>query len=199
MGDMYVDPAKTALILMDFQNFTLEYLPSARDSGLIGRTRDVLDSCRRMGVLVVFSARSYREGYPEANPRDAGLMQKKAGQVQKEGSPSAAIIDELNPRLGEPIVPKRRTSAFLHNDLDLILRCASIETLVLAGIATSGAVLSTVRVAADLNYGLIVLEDCCGDKNEEAHRALMSHIFPAQGTVTTSERFVEVLSAGNTS
>ena len=193
MGDLNFDTGTTALVLMDFQNFTLEYLPSARESGLIERTRWVLDTCRRVGVKVVFSARTYRAGYPEVNPRDAGLMGKKANRVQEEGSPGAAIIDELRPRPEEPIVPKRRTSAFLHSDLDLILRSASIETLALAGIATSGAVLSTVRVAADLDYGLVVLEDCCGDGNEEVHHALMTSIFPSQATVTSADHFIQAL------
>ena len=193
MGDLNFDTGTTALVLMDFQNFTLEYLPSARESGLIERTRWVLDTCRRVGVKVVFSARTYRAGYPEVNPRDAGLMGKKANRVQEEGSPGAAIIDELRPRPEEPIVPKRRTSAFLHSDLDLILRSASIETLALAGIATSGAVLSTVRVAADLDYGLVVLEDCCGDGNEEVHHALMTSIFPSQTTVTSADHFIQAL------
>ena len=193
MGDLNFDPGTTALVLMDFQNFTLEYLPSARESGLIGRTHRVLETCRRVGVKVVFSARTYRAGYPEVNPRDAGLMQKKANRVQEEGSPGAAIIDELRPRPEEPIVPKRRTSAFLHSDLDLILRSASIQTLALAGIATSGAVLSTVRVAADLDYGLVVLEDCCGDGNEEVHNALITSIFPSQATVTSADHFIQAL------
>ena len=193
MGDLNFDTGTTALVLMDFQNFTLEYLPSARESGLIERTRRVLETCRRVGVKVVFSARTYRAGYPEVNPRDAGLMGKKANRVQEEGSPGAAIIDELRPRPEEPIVPKRRTSAFLHSDLDLILRSASIETLALAGIATSGAVLSTVRVAADLDYGLVVLEDCCGDGNEEVHHALMTSIFPSQATVTSADHFIQAL------
>lgn len=193
MGDLNFDTGTTALVLMDFQNFTLEYLPSARESGLIERTHRVLETCRRVGVKVVFSARTYRAGYPEVNPRDAGLMQKKANRVQEEGSPGAAIIDELRPWPEEPIVPKRRTSAFLHSDLDLILRSSSIETLALAGIATSGAVLSTVRVAADLDYGLVVLEDCCGDGNEEAHHALMTSIFPSQATVTSADHFIQAL------
>lgn len=193
MGALSIDPATTALVLMDFQNFTLEYLPSAREAGLVERARQVLEACRGAGVTVVFSARSYREGYPEVNPRDAGLMQKKANRIQLEGSPGVAIIDELRPRPEEPIVPKRRTSAFLHSDLDLILRSAGIQTLALAGIATSGAVLSTVRVAADLDYGLVVLEDCCGDGNEEVHRALMTSIFPSQATVTSADDFIEAL------
>jgi isochorismate hydrolase len=63
------------------------------------------------------------------------------------------------PAPAEPIVIKRRVSAFAGSDLDLLLRARDIDTLVLTGIAPNGVVLSTLRQAADLDYRLIVLSD----------------------------------------
>jgi nicotinamidase-related amidase len=45
--------------------------------------------------------------------------------------------------------------------LEVILRSRGIDTLILTGIATSGVVLSTLREAADKDYGLVVLSDAC--------------------------------------
>jgi nicotinamidase-related amidase len=56
---------------------------------------------------------------------------------------------------------------------------------VLAGVATSGVVLSTVRQAADLDYRLTVLADGCLDADPEVHRVLVEKIFPRQAEVTT--------------
>jgi nicotinamidase-related amidase len=58
---------------------------------------------------------------------------------------------------------------------------------VLAGIATSGVVLSTLREAADRDYQLIVLSDCCFDLDAEVHRVLMDKVFPRQAEVLTVE------------
>jgi len=38
--------------------------------------------------------------------------------------------------------------------------------------------LSTVRWAADADYEILVLEDCCADADEEVHRVLMHKVFP---------------------
>jgi nicotinamidase-related amidase len=61
---------------------------------------------------------------------------------------------------------------------------------VLAGIATSGVVLSTVRQAADLDLGLTVLSDGCLDADEEVHRVLVEKVFPQQAVVTTVAEWV---------
>ena len=55
------------------------------------------------------------------------------------------------------------------------------------GIATSGVVLSTVRWAADLDYSLVVVEDCCADSDEEVHRVLMQKVFPRQARVIAAD------------
>jgi nicotinamidase-related amidase len=56
---------------------------------------------------------------------------------------------------------------------------------VLAGIATSGVVLSTLRQAADLDYQLTVLADGCLDADPDVHQVLLGKVFPRQAEVTT--------------
>ena len=80
---------------------------------------------------------------------------------------------------------KRRVSAFTGSDLDVVLRGLGAGTLVLAGIATSGVVLSTLRQAADLDYRLVVLADACLDADPEVHRVLTEKVFPRQAAVRT--------------
>jgi len=55
--------------------------------------------------------------------------------------------------------------------------------MVLTGVATSGVVLSTIREAADKDYRLTVIADCCADGDEEVHRVLTTKIFPRQSDV----------------
>jgi len=83
------------------------------------------------------------------------------------------------------VVTKRRVSAFTGSDLDVLLRARRIDHLVLAGIATSGVVLSTLRQAADLDYRLTVLADGCLDADPEVHRVLLEKLFPRQAEVTS--------------
>ena len=55
--------------------------------------------------------------------------------------------------------------------LDTTLGVASsqnIDTLLLAGVATTGVVLSTARQAFDLDYKLVIASDCCAASDEES-------------------------------
>jgi nicotinamidase-related amidase len=65
---------------------------------------------------------------------------------------------------------------------------------VLAGIATSGVVLSTVREAADKDYKITVLADCCADRDEEVHRVLLTKVFPRQAEVMDAAAWADQIS-----
>jgi nicotinamidase-related amidase len=88
------------------------------------------------------------------------------------------------------VVVKKRVSAFAGSDLDVVLRSLDASSLVLAGIATSGVVLSTLRQAADLDFGLTVLADACADQDPEVHRVLLEKVFPRQATVLTTDDWI---------
>jgi nicotinamidase-related amidase len=114
------------------------------------------------------------------------------------GDTNAAIHHALAPKAGEVVVTKHRVGAFTGTDLDMILRANDIETLVLTGIATSGVVLSTVRHAADADYRLVVVGDCCSDKDDEVHRVLVEKVFSRQALVLSAEEVVEALKSVGT-
>jgi len=88
------------------------------------------------------------------------------------------------------VITKHRVGAFLGTDLDIVLRANGIRTLVLTGIATSGVVLSTLRYAADADYRIVVVEDCCADRDAEVHRVLMEKVFPRQATIIRAEEAI---------
>jgi nicotinamidase-related amidase len=90
-------------------------------------------------------------------------------------------------------VTKLRVSAFAGSDLEVVLRSGGIDSLVLAGIATSGVVLSTLRQAADLDYELTVLADGCLDGDPEVHRVLTEKVFPRQADVVSIADWVASL------
>jgi nicotinamidase-related amidase len=87
-------------------------------------------------------------------------------------------------------------SAFAGTDLDLMLRANGIETLMLMGIITSGVVLSTLCHAADADYRLLVVGDCCSDGDEESHRVLLEKVFPRHATITTAAAVAQAIEDG---
>ena len=82
---------------------------------------------------------------------------------------------------------KRRVSAFTGSDLEVILSAYGTKHLVLTGIATGGVVLSTLIEAADKDYQMTVIEDCCADGDEEVHRVLTTKIFSKRAEIVNLE------------
>jgi len=95
----------------------------------------------------------------------------------------------LPPKPHDIVVTKRRVGAFSGTDLEVVLRSQEIDHIVLVGIATSGVVLSTLRAAADMDYEITVLSDCCLDWEKEVQRVLMEKIFPMQSDVMTVQQW----------
>jgi nicotinamidase-related amidase len=65
----------------------------------------------------------------------------------------------------------------------------------LAGVHTSGAVLTTVREAHDLDYDVRVLADACADPDDDVHAFLIDHVFPRQAQVGRTDDLLASLSA----
>ncbi len=176
-----------ALLLMDFQVGVVEQLGTPE---VLDAARTALEAARTHDVPVVFVRVGFRAGAPEANPRNKTFATLADRPGMGETEPGTQVVGELEPRAAELVVVKRRVSAFTGSDLDVVLRAAGVDHLVLSGIATSGVVLSTLREAADRDYGLTVLADACSDRDPEVHRVLTERVFPRQADVVTLAEWV---------
>jgi nicotinamidase-related amidase len=103
------------------------------------------------------------------------------------------IHADVAPEQGDIVVRKTRVGPFGSTDLHEQLRARGIDTLVLAGISTSGVVLSTVRDAHDRDYRLIVLADLCADRDPEVHEVLTGKVFPGQAEVINAADLHQLL------
>lgn len=111
-----------------------------------------------------------------------------------EGDASVDISPVVAPLARDIVVTKRRVSAFSGSDLDCVLRGLNVDSLVLVGVATSGAVLSTVRQAADFDYNMTVIGDLCLDLDPEVQRVLVDKVFPRQASVLSTEQWIRDVS-----
>ena len=187
-----VDPISSALLVMDFQIMTVNgHAVDAED--LLARTAGLIEAARQAGMMVIYVVVGFRAGHPEINPLNLTFAAVKKANLLILTEADVAIHPAVAPEPGECVVTKYRVSAFTGTELDMILRANRIETLILAGITTSGVVLSTVRHAADADYRIMVVEDCCSDKDEEAHRVLVERVFPAQAIVVVTDEIVGAL------
>ncbi len=173
----------TALLIMDVQQDIVDRY--ARDQGYLSRLGTAITAARDAGVAVIYVKVAFRTGYPEISDRNKSFAAIAGTARFTDADIGARIHPAVVPAPGEPVVTKRRVSAFAGSDLDVLLRAGGIDSLVLAGIATSGVVLSTLRQAADLDYRLTVLADGCLDADADVQRVLLEKVFPRQAEVTS--------------
>ncbi len=165
-----INQGKTAVLIMDYQNRQFSSFSEEFQEEILRKANEVLAKARYQGIPVI---------YVEV--------------VRGERTPETEIHRAITPKPREIVLTKSRVGPFSTTNLDEVLKKQGIETLVLMGISTSGCVLSTVRYAADMAYKLIVLSDCCADRDDEVQRVLMEKLFPRQATVVTSQQFLRAL------
>ncbi len=195
MAEIILDQSKTMLLMADFTAGNMGQNPIVKERHTIERAREVLDAARKAGVFVVYCVSHFRPGYPEVSDRDTTRAARRDSGEVFPTDPMTLIHASVKPGEGEPVIAKHRTSAFSGSAFEMILRAKNIDTLILMGHSTSGVILSTVHLAADLDYQLVVVEDGCADRDPEVHQLLMEKVFPRQGTVVSSREMVEALAA----
>ncbi len=188
-----IDRDRTALLVMDYQNDIVGSVSASERPGLLHRASSVVAATRKAGVPVVYVVVSFRPGHPEVSARNKSFSAMKSTGRLREGTPGAEVHGSVRPDPGEVVVTKRRVGAFSTTDMETVLRSMGVTNLVLAGISTSGVVLSTVRWAADADYEIVVLADCCADPDPEVHRVLTEKVFPRQATVARSLDYLHAL------
>ncbi|MBT2232984.1 cysteine hydrolase family protein [Nonomuraea sp. NEAU-A123] len=177
---MSLDPRTAALLVMDYQPAILASLPGPADpEALLSRVAGAIADMRAYGAAIAHVRVGFTEAdwaaIPPANKTFSFIGRQR---LMHHEDPATAFHHQLAPEPGDITVRKTRFGALSTTDLDRQLRDRGITTLVIAGITTSGVVLSTVIDAADRDYQLYILADGVTDPDQQAHHTLMTSVFP---------------------
>ena len=185
------ETARTAVLSMDYQAGIVSIYAKDRET-VLTRAQSVLKGARSFGMAVIHVRVAFRPGCPEISTRNLllGAIRTSVQHQQLFQGATGAIHSAVAPEGDDIVVSKSRVSAFSGTDLEVILRAKEITTLVMFGIATSGVVLSTLLEAADRDYRLVVIGDCCVDLDQEMHAFLVEKLFPRQAAVVSASDFL---------
>ncbi|HYZ29144.1 MAG TPA: cysteine hydrolase [Thermoleophilaceae bacterium] len=180
-----IDPEHTALLVMDFQEGIVARLGDPRPT--LDAAEQAIAWARGRGIHVGYVRVAFTDADYDAFPPASrmGERVRAAGDALRDDSPHTQIHERVGPEPGDTVVRKTRVGAFSTTGLHEQLRERGIDTLVLAGISTSGVVLSTVRDGHDRDYALYVLADASADPDAEVHDFLTTRVFPSQANVVT--------------
>lgn len=189
---MKIDPAKTALVLIEFQNdFTTEggvfngaVSEVMKSTEMLAKTAELTDAMRKAGCTIMHAPIHFAEGYGEITNHPYGILAGVVdGKAFVKDSWGAAICDTLTPVAGDIVVEgKRGLDTFASTNLDFMLRSKGIETVVLAGFLTNCCVESTMRSAYEAGYQVVTLTDCAAATSTPAHENAITYDFPMFST-----------------
>ena len=200
---MSLDPAETALVLIEFQNdFTTEggALHGAVEdvmasTNMLANTAAAIEKARAAGAMVIHAPISFAEGYGEISAHPYGIL---AGVVESnafvKGSWGAEIIEDVAPQEGDIVVEgKRGLDAFASTNLDFILRSKGLRNIALGGFLTNCCVESTMRSAYERGFNVFTLTDCLAATSQEEHDNAISKDYPMFSHPVTSTEFLDSL------
>ncbi|MFC9555650.1 cysteine hydrolase family protein [Rhodococcus sp. NPDC056960] len=176
---MELDPRTTAAVAVHCQGdvvgptgaFADFFYKQVTDRNVIDQIAAVLGAVRNARGTVVYTRVAWKPDFSDLDVNSPLLGIVAQSGCLKEGSELAEIVEPLAPHEGDIVLTHQRIGAFAGTDLDTILRGKGITTLLFAGVATNASVEGTARVASDLGYRVVIVEDACSAATPEAHRA----------------------------
>jgi nicotinamidase-related amidase len=163
---------KIALLIIDMQNdFVLEDAPFRVKGALdaVGNMEKVLQYFRKNDFPIFHVIRIHRKDGCDVEITRKDIFLKTPFAV--EGSKGAEIVDELKPMPREYVIRKKRMSAFLNTDIDLILKRLDIEDVVVIGVQTPNCIRATAFDAVAYGYNAWLVEDAVAAQTKEIHKA----------------------------
>jgi len=212
-----LDPKSCALIVVDMQEYQVsedssvvrlfEKLVPGLLQYFVGRVKDMvipnivhlLEFFRAHDLPVYFtkfaSMRPDRKDYA-SNIRAVNKLAENFIDepiFPDKQDPSASIIPSLTPKGNDVIILKTTSGTFSSTDLDHQLRNLDVSMVIITGVVTNFCVENTARIAGDLGYNVILVDDACAAWSPSLHEAALCNIELMYGSVLTTKEVLKNL------
>jgi nicotinamidase-related amidase len=180
---------QAALIVIDMLNDFLDQWPPASREVLVNSTQDLVTMMRSMGRPVIWVRQEF-----ESDLRDAFLeMRTKGIRITMKGTPGCQVVPKLDVAVGEPVVVKKRYSAFFGTNLDQLLAVLQPDPLILAGINTHACIRMTAIDAYQRDWPVVLAADCIGSHDKEHHEVSLRYMRDKIASVMTNAQIAAAL------
>ena len=202
-----IELKKTGILFFDILNgyyHEAGETSKARKKPMVEGAVRLMKAGREAGISIFFAYGNHRsdsstsaviltDTKTDLQPWPNGVV-TKGRPVAVAGKSGSEVIPELDPRPDDYYIPKYRWSAFYQTYLDLALRTAKIDTLIISGGSTDVGVSATVFAGRDLDYNMIVARDACATVHDQrAHDVLMDLIFPRMCRVRSVDQVLQMI------
>src|SRR5262249_48255122 len=136
MAEITLDKSKTALLMAAVSAGNMAQNPIVHERQAFERAGEVLAAARKVGMFVTYCISHFRPGSPEIPAQHNPRSPMRAAGAVLPADPAMLIHPAVEPREGEPVIAKHRTSAFSGSAFETILRSPALDTIILLGHAT---------------------------------------------------------------
>lgn len=177
------------LLVIDMLNDFLGQWPAEARKRLLESTRELVAMMRQRGLPVIWVRQEFAPDLSDAFPE----MREKGIRVTIQGTPGAAIVSELSPAADEPLVVKKRYSAFFRTSLDELLAKVHPDGLILAGVNTHACIRTTAIDGYQRDWQVVLAGDCIGSYDQEHHEVSLRYMKGKIAAVMSNEEIRRVL------
>jgi len=199
-----VDLQNSAVLVVDIQN-DWDHEDGARAKGgddvsifqnTVPKVEEFLTGARRYQMPIIH-LRSTHDKWTDAPPWLA-RFNKRNIDVRAFLQPGSwgAEFYKITPQADEYIITKHRYSAFVGTELDLVLRCIGVRTIIMTGFATDVCVQNTALHGFMKDLYVVVLADCTATLIPEDHEIALSYMDKLSLVITNAGTLLEAWRIG---
>ena len=216
LASVHIDIKRTALMIIDMQLYDLsrdhglafsakkfpqmvDYFYNRIDNIVLPNNVLLLEYFREkhMPVVHITVGPEFKDGrdqIPRRRRREKTMTEETGVNFTfYRGSEAHKIHPHLQPIEGELVVNKNSTSPFTSTGINYFLRNMDISGLIITGVATNVCVETTARVASDMGFECVLVEDACATFDQESHEATLKVFARFFGEVWSAEETVRNL------
>jgi nicotinamidase-related amidase len=180
---------KPALLVIDMLNDFLYQWPAAARKRLLDSTNELVAIMRSKNLPVVWVQQKFEPDLSDAFPE----MRAKGIRINIKGTSGCQIVSELQVDRDEPVVIKKRYSAFFGTNLDQLLDDLHPDALILAGINTHACIRTTAIDAYQRDCQVILAADCIDSYDREHHEISLRYMKDKIAAVLTNAQIAAAL------
>jgi ureidoacrylate peracid hydrolase len=195
-----------ALVIIDMQNGFVSKGGSYDKIGMntslyreiIPKLKDLIEFCRSMGIPVFYTEAVKEDSGIDILTNVHNILPKSRQERLKvpiciRGTWDGVTIDELKPKEKDPVILKRRDSAFQDTDFRIMLQSQGINLLIFAGIDTSICVETSLREGFNTGYDVMIISDATASGDKRHYETTLERVKDYYGLVMNTEKFKEVI------
>src|SRR6056297_3336145 len=162
----YPNPFRSALLVIDMQNYFLPIADSIMDNVI-----SVITTCREQGIKVIYT----RHGHKDI-ATDGGMLWQWWGESVIYGSNDWSLFGSLPVQNNDLIIDKKRYSAFHGTKLSLYLQALGLNEIIITGVLTNCCCETTARDAFIRDYRVFFMSDATATINQDLHLSSLKNL-----------------------